>query len=336
MERTKRKFNQYLLLVFNGFSMGAANVIPGVSGGTMAFIMGIYEELIDSIRQCASVNTFRKVLTFKIRDLYKELPWPFLMSISLGVMLAVASLARVLSYALDKYPGFTFSFFFGLIIASILTVVKDVKEWSTSRFLAIAAGAASAYLIVTLVPVETPHTWWNLFLCGIIIICAMILPGISGSFLLLILGQYKYVLDAVNNRQFMVLFWVTAGCVIGLGSFVHLLNWLFKKFHDLTVAVLTGFMIGSLWKLWPWQEQSMVMVKTGQKVFKLDLHLPENAEKLRHVLESNEKVKIKTLITENVFPSNIDTTFWLSVGLAAIGFGIVVAMEKTATKKNKV
>jgi putative membrane protein len=354
MEKIKRNLKQYMQLVFNGFAMGAANVIPGVSGGTMAFILGIYEELIDSIRQFASTNTLKLVLKFKIKELYKTLPWPFLLAVGIGVLVAIASLAKVLSYALDKHPAVTFAFFFGLIIASILTVLKRVKKWSASRVVAMLAGALVAYLIVTLVPVETPHVWWNLFLCGVIIICAMILPGISGSFLLLILGQYKYVLAAVNLlitvpiallrgkampdpdiifSALLTLFWVISGCVIGLGSFVHFLNWLFKKFHDLTVATLIGFMVGSLWKLWPWQEKTEIMVKAGKDIFRLNL--PADSARLQELIASGSKIKIKTLVTENIVPASFDGTFWLAIALAVVGFFMVIIMEKMASGKDE-
>jgi len=328
MEKPKRNFKQYLQLVFNGFAMGTANIIPGVSGGTMAFILGMYEELIDSIRQFASMETVNLAIKFKIKDLYNILPWRFLLAVGIGVLVAIASLSKVLSYALNEHLAITFAFFFGLIIASILTVLKRIKKWSASRIAAIFVGALVAYLIVTLVPVETPHTWWNLFICGAIIICAMILPGISGSFLLLILGQYKYVLDAVNNRQIMILFWVATGCAVGLASFVHLLNWLFKKFHDLTVATLIGFMIGSLWKLWPWQKDSIV--RAGKEV----LTLPADAAKLQE-LTGLGLVKIKVLVRENVFPETINGAFWLAIALAVVGFAMVMIMEKMAMGKDK-
>ena len=358
MEKVKRNIRQYLQLVLNGFAMGAANIIPGVSGGTMAFILGIYEELIDSIRQFASSETFKLVLKFKLKELYKTLPWPFLLAVGIGVLIAIASLAKILTIALDKYPSITFAFFFGLIIASIITVLKRVKKWSPGCIVAMFAGTLIAYLIVTLVPVETPHSWWNLFLCGVIIICAMILPGISGSFLLLILGQYKYVLGAVNIliavptalvrgkvmpepdmifSAALTLFWIITGCIVGLGSFVHLLNWLFKKFHDLTVATLIGFMMGSLWKLWPWQVKTEVMARAGAKI--KTFTLPEGAAKLEKFKVSAEllgkKLKMKTLVTTNELPSTFDKMFWFAIALAVVGFAIVMIMEKMASGRGE-
>jgi len=356
MSKSKRIFKQYLLLVLNGYSMGAANVIPGVSGGTMAFILGIYEELIDSIKQFASVDTFKLIFKLKFKEIYNTLPWAFLLSIGIGVLLAIASLAKFLSYSLDKYPVITFAFFFGLIIASIFSVLKLVKKWSYGRFIALLAGAAFAYIIVTLVPVETPHVWWNIFLCGMIIICAMILPGISGSFLLLILGQYKFILNAVNIvitipllllrgkelpdpdiifNAILTLFWIIAGCIVGLGSFVHFLNWLFKKFHDLTVATLIGFMVGSLWKLWPWQRIDKVMVRAGDKVetFALPNQNIDFEKFQTTALSLGEKFKMKTLVTTNELPQTFDKTFWFAVTFAVVGFALVIIMEKMASGK---
>ncbi len=327
-----RGIKAYLILALDGFAMGSANVIPGVSGGTMAFILGIYEELIDSIRKCASAETIKMLAKLDVKGLSRELPWRFLATVGTGVLVAIATMAKVLSHALDKYPEITFSFFFGLILASIYTVLKRVGKWRGDRVVAIFAGAAVACLVLTLVPVETPHTWWNLFLCGIIVVCAMILPGISGSFLLLILGQYKYVLDAVNERNVMVLAWLVLGCAAGLAGFVHLLNWLFKKSHDLTVATLIGFMAGSLWKLWPWQERTQVLVKSGAEVFKINL--PSDALRLEQALMSDPAATIKTLVTRNVLPDNLDGAFWTALLAAIAGLVIVILMERSATQKD--
>ena len=325
--------------------MGAANVIPGVSGGTMAFILGIYEELIDSIRRFATFDTIKLVLTFKCGKLYETLPWRFLLALGIGVVLAFVSLARFLAFSLEKYPALTFALFFGLVLASIITVLKQVRNWRASRVVAVVLGAIFAYGVVTLVPVETPHEWWNLFLCGIIIICAMILPGISGSFLLLILGQYKFTLAAVNLlvgiplalakggkmpapdavfQAVMTLVWIALGCVIGLGSFSHFLNWLFKKHHDMTVSSLIGFMIGSLWKLWPWQERVEVMAKHAGEVHRLKL--PADSAQLEHLAAAG--AHIKTLVAKNVLPHSFDGALWAAIALAAVGFIVVFLMER--------
>jgi putative membrane protein len=345
----KRKLKDYFKISIFGFSMGAANVIPGVSGGTMAFILGIYEELIDSIRAFASSQALKDLLGFKFKKLYDELPWRFLLALGIGVGIALLTLAKFLSFCLDKHRELTFALFFGLVLASIVTVLKQVKKWGITRYIAITAGALIAFLIVTLVPVETPHVWWNLFLCGIIIICAMILPGISGSFLLLVLGQYKYVLGAVNmlisvpialvkNEKMpepdviysalLTLFWIISGCIIGLGSFSHLLNWLFKKYHDITVATLIGFMIGSLWKLWPWQIITKVVVKLHKEVYELSLPLANPQLEVYKAAGA----KITPVVTKNILPA-LNSTFYYAVLLAATGFAAVIIMEKFAAEK---
>lgn len=300
MIKKRRKIKEYSIIAFFGYLMGAANVIPGVSGGTMAFILGIYEELIESIRKFASINTFKDFFSLNIKKLFSELPWEFLLALGIGVMLALISLARVLAYTLKEHPESTYAAFFGLVLASVFSVTKQIKKWSFASWSALLIAAVTAFLIVNLVPVETPHVWWNLFLCGIIIICAMILPGISGSFLLLILGQYEYVLEAVNECNFAVLFWLGAGCVAGLGSFVHLMNWLFKKFHNVTVATLIGFMLGSLWKLWPWRKT----------------------------------VEIKAR-TENIIPDNFDASFYTALALAFAGFISVYFLENYLADNSK-
>lgn len=349
MEKKERKLPDYAKLSLFGFSMGAANVIPGVSGGTMAFILGIYEELIDSIRAFATVETIKLALTFKFKRLHETLPWRFLLALGIGVIVAFVSLAKFLAFSLENYPSLTFALFFGLVLASILTVLKQVRKWNASCVTAVVIGAIFAFGVVTLVPVETPHVWWNLFLCGMIIICAMILPGISGSFLLLILGQYKYVLGAVNFlvaipialakgkglpapdailQAVMTLIWIALGCIIGLGSFSHFLNWLFKKHHDLTVSALIGFMIGSLWKLWPWQESVEVMVKNAGEVVRL--RLPLDAAKLEQMVASGAKVK--TLVAKNILPPAYDGAFWLAIGLAIAGFVVVFLMERNSAE----
>ncbi|MCP3965701.1 MAG: DUF368 domain-containing protein [Lentisphaerae bacterium] len=329
----KRSIGGYIKLGLAGFAMGVANVIPGVSGGTMAFILGIYEELIESIRKFASVPTFKLAFAFKIKKMYDTLPWRFLLALGIGVLIAFGSAAKLFTKALESYPELTFAFFFGLVLASILTVFKKVKKWQASRYVMLVIGALVAYLIVTLVPVDTPNVWWFSFISGMIVICAMILPGISGSFLLLVLGQYKYVwgsVAAIASRQISMdavstLFWVGSGCIVGIGSFVHLLNWLFRKFHDLTVATLIGFMVGSMWKLWPWKKITLFSVKAQGEL----LHVkPADIEPYQ-----TTGAKIKPIVEQNMMPANFDKMFWYAIGLAVLGFVIVIIMEYVANRK---
>jgi len=233
--------------------MGVANVIPGVSGGTMALILGIYEELIDAIH---SLNLkFLRLLTFlKIREAISSVSWPFLLPVGLGILLATLSLAKALSWLLHNYPVIVWAFFFGLILSSVFTVSRVIKEWRMPTFIAIGLGAVAAYFLFDLVPVATPNAPWFIFLSGFLAICAMILPGVSGAYILVLLGKYHYILEAINNKDFGTILILIAGAFVGLLSFVRVIGWLLKRYHDLTMAILIGLMLGSLRKIWPWKE----------------------------------------------------------------------------------
>jgi putative membrane protein len=232
--------------------MGAADVVPGVSGGTMAFILGIYDELLEAIN-AVDMTFIRRILTFKWREAFEDFPWKFLLAVFLGIMTAVLTLASALHWALEEYPVYVWSFFFGLIVASIFIVRKRVGKWNAINIVAALVATVGAYVLVGLTPSETPHTPLLLFLSGAFAICAMILPGISGAFILVLLGKYAFVLGAVKNFDFVTMALVAAGAVAGLLFFVRLLRWLLKTNHDLVVAILTGFMLGSLRKVWPWK-----------------------------------------------------------------------------------
>lgn len=233
--------------------MGAADVVPGVSGGTMAFILGIYEELIEAIRS-VNIRFIRALISCRFKEALAIVPWKFLLSLVIGILFAVFSLARVLAWLLENKPVFIWSFFFGLILASILTVGRNLERWNLGAMLWAVLGSLGAYVLVGMVPMKTPDTPWFLFLSGAVAICAMILPGISGSFILVLLGKYHFVLAAVNERNLLVLAVVTAGALFGITAFSRLLGWLLKKHHDLTMALLTGLMLGSLRKIWPWKK----------------------------------------------------------------------------------
>jgi len=233
--------------------MGAANVIPGVSGGTMALILGIYEELINAIRSI-NLKFVRLVTQLNIKEALSSVSWPFLLPIGLGVLLATLSLAEVLSWLLDRYPVIVWSFFFGLIISSVITVSRVIKQWRILTIVAIVVGTITAYGLFGVIPVSTPNAPWFIFVSGFIAICAMILPGISGAYILVLLGKYHYILKALNNKDFFTLFIIGAGALVGLISFAQILGWLLKKYHDLTMAILIGLMCGSLRKIWPWKE----------------------------------------------------------------------------------
>jgi putative membrane protein len=247
-----RTLLDYFWISARGFAMGAADVVPGVSGGTMAFILGIYDELLDAIH-AVDMTFIRRILTLKWKEAFTEFPWKFLLSLALGIGAAVLALANALHWALENKPVFIWSFFFGLIIASIVAVRKRVGSWGVVNILAALTAAVGAYILVGLTPSETPHTPLLLFLSGAVAICAMILPGISGAFILVLLGKYTYVLGAVKNFDLLTIVLVGTGAVMGLLAFVRLLRWMLNKNHDLVVAILTGFMLGSLRKVWPWK-----------------------------------------------------------------------------------
>ena len=338
----KRSLTDYVKLSLSGFAIGVANIIPGVSGGTMAFLLGIYEELIDSIRQVASVETIKDIFTLKIKKLLDILPWKFLLALAIGIGLALGSCSKLFTYLVVEQPVPTFAFFLGLVAASVIAVLKKVKKWSISRIIMLVIGAIVAYLLISIVPTDTPNVWWISLLSGMVVICAMILPGISGSLLLLLFGQYKYVWGAVGTiaslgkgvstdvflKAIETVLMMGIGCVAGLGSFVHLLNYLFKKFHDLTVATLIGFMVGSLWKLWPWKVILQYKVKTATEILTI------NAADIAPYRVAGNSIKI--LYDKNIWPTAFDGAFFLALSLLIIGFAIVFVMEYFAGKQEKV
>ena len=247
------KFSRYIVLALRGCAMGMADVVPGVSGGTIAFISGIYEELLDSIRS-VDATALRLLLRFRLAEFWRHINGRFLLPVLLGIAVAIFSLARLMTYLLTNQPIAIWSFFFGLIVASALLVARQIGRWDWRTVLAFAVGAAAAWWITVATPAETPDDWWFVMLSGAIAICAMILPGISGAFILLLLGKYQYIMHAVGEFDIPVIAVFVIGAAAGIISFSHLLSWLLKHWHDVTVAVLMGFMVGSLNKVWPWKE----------------------------------------------------------------------------------
>ena len=247
------KFPRYIVLALKGCAMGMADVVPGVSGGTIAFISGIYEELLDSIRS-VDATALRLLLRFRLAEFWRHINGRFLLPVLLGIAVAIFSLARLMTYLLTNHPIAIWSFFFGLIVASALLVARQIGRWDWRTVLAFAVGAAAAWWITVATPAETPDDWWFVMLSGAIAICAMILPGISGAFILLLLGKYQYIMHAVGEFDIPVIAVFVIGAAAGIISFSHLLSWLLKHWHDVTVAVLMGFMVGSLNKVWPWKE----------------------------------------------------------------------------------
>jgi putative membrane protein len=308
-EQKSRSIKDYLGLLARGYAMGSADVVPGVSGGTMAFILGIYEELIFSIRAGGRKDFWNALLHFRIREALIAINLPFLLAVGGGIILAFLSLAKGLEWLLENKPVFIWSFFFGLVMASVITVARRVKKWGAILVAALTLAAVGAYFLVGAVPAQTPETWLYIFLSGALASCAMILPGISGAFILVLLGKYQFALSAVNNRDLVSLMLLAAGAAVGLVSFAQLLSWLFRKHHDLTVAILTGFMLGSLRKLWPWKEVVATMTDSHGK-------------------------EIPTVI-HNVLPAlqingAFNTEIIIALALAAVGFAAVLLLDRLA------
>ena len=247
------KFSHYLLLTLKGCAMGMADVVPGVSGGTIAFISGIYEELIESIRS-VGVEALRLLARGRLTAFWHHINGSFLLAVLLGVAISIFSLARLMPYLLTHPPIEIWGFFFGVIVASALLVARQVGTWNWRTGLSLAAGIAVAWWITVVSPAETPDDWWFVLLSGAVAICAMILPGISGAFILLLMGKYHYIMQAVGDLNIPVILVFVAGAVSGIIAFSHLLSWLLKHWHDCTIAVLMGFMLGSLNKVWPWKQ----------------------------------------------------------------------------------
>ncbi len=264
--KTKKSF---FGIVLRGMAMGAADVVPGVSGGTIAFITGIYEELIDTI---SGVNlSLLKILKKEgVKAFWNQLNGNFILALFVGIGISIVSLAKVISYLLDAHPILVWSFFFGLVLASIHLVGKQVKKWDIATGIAFIVGAIVAFWITILPPMQQADANWYIFISGVIAICAMILPGISGSFILLLLGSYQSILNAIKEFDITKIVIFAGGCVVGLLSFSHLLKWMFKKFEDITIAVLTGFLLGSLNKLWPWKQTITTFTNSHGKVIPLE------------------------------------------------------------------
>ena len=255
----KALIKSYITLFLKGVAMGAADVIPGVSGGTIAFISGIYEELIYSLNQ---LNFSSLLILFKkgFRAFWLEINGKFLLTLVLGIAISFLSLAKLITFLLLNYPILVWSFFFGLIVASVWLIGKELRPLKFNKILALITGAILAYYITTITPTSGATDMWYLFLCGMIAICAMILPGISGSFILLLVGAYSTVIGAVGNLSsdfsgnYQIVLVVILGSITGLLIFSKGLNWLFNNYRQVTIASMTGFLIGSLNKVWPWKE----------------------------------------------------------------------------------
>ncbi len=301
-----RRFADYVYITLKGVAMGAADVVPGVSGGTIAFISGIYEELITTI------NAIKPSLWTTLRKegykaFWHRLNGNFLLALFAGIFISVFSLAQFLSWLLEHYPILLWSFFFGLVAASLFVVGKAITKWHLATIGTLLLGTTLAYGITILPVHDTTDALPYLFMSGALAVCAMILPGISGAFILVLLGSYKTVLDAVHEYDLKIVATVTAGAIFGLLSFSSLLQWMFRNYRNMTLALLTGFILGSLNKIWPWKEVLKTQTFGGKNLITNDI---------------------------NVWPSAYegDPQLIPAVCLAVIGFSLIFIFEKTAAK----
>lgn len=258
----------YFTFFIKGIAMGAANVIPGVSGGTIALITGIFERLINAIK---SFDTTAIKMLFKgqIAAFIKHTDLLFLISIFAGVGIAIVSLARIFDFLFTNYPVYIWSFFFGLVLASVYFVGKTINQWNPAVVLSFIVGTAIAVAVTFMTPAVENNNFFYLMLCGVVAICSMILPGLSGSFVLILMGNYQLVaIHAINERDFNILLPVLIGMVVGLIAFSHFLSWLLKKYKEQTIALLTGFILGSLSILWPWKKEIYLTLSSGELLLK--------------------------------------------------------------------
>jgi putative membrane protein len=250
--KKNRTPKDFLILFLKGMSMGAADVVPGVSGGTIAFISGIYEELLDSIK--AIPNAALTFLKGKIKDAWNQANAPVMAVLLSGIALSVLTLAGVITHLLEHYPIPVWSFFFGLIVASVWFVGKSMNRFDVQSLILFLLATAGAYLITVATPSTTPEGLPFIFFSGVVAICAMILPGISGSFILLLMGKYHFIMQALKEVNISIIITFALGCLLGILSFARVVSFMFRRYHNATLAVLTGFMLGSLNKVWPWKE----------------------------------------------------------------------------------
>ena len=302
----QRTLKDYLIIGLKGMAMGAADVVPGVSGGTIAFISGIYQELVESISNI-NFSLFKTLTNDGFKAFWKKANANFLVALVTGILISILSVLKLMHYLLENHPVQLWAFFFGLVLASILFVGKQVSKWNALTIFLLLLSAGIAYGLTLLETFSGADGYLFLFFAGAVASCAMILPGISGAFILVLLGAYKLVTEAVHEREFKKIAAIGVGAIIGLLSFSKLLKWLFKNYENATLAVLTGFILGSLNKIWPWKKTLKSEVVNG---------------------------KLIILKEQSVFPHNFDGEAYLltAIILAILGFLTILLLEKIGEK----
>lgn len=304
---------QAIPVYLKGIAMGAADIVPGVSGGTIAFISGIYEELIDSIGAIGP-KTLRILFREGVAAAWRSFNGTFLLTLVLGILTSVFTLSTLISGLLHSHPEMLWSFFFGLIVISAIHIGRQIRQWRSGEIIAIGLGTVIAYGITAIAPAQLPMTPLTVFIAGAIAICAMILPGISGSFILLLLGMYANILGAVKSLDLLILVIFAGGCLTGLLGFTRFLSWLLHHHHGPALALLTGFMIGSLNKVWPWKQTLIYTTSShGDQI---------------------------PLVQQNLMPAQYlastgqDPQLWASIGLMVAGVVVVLVLEQLAKVKS--
>ncbi|KZN64518.1 hypothetical protein N473_14430 [Pseudoalteromonas luteoviolacea CPMOR-1] len=302
----------YIWLFFKGAGMGAADLVPGVSGGTVAFITGIYARLLAAIKS-VDVAVLKMVLKGQIKDAWSHIDGNFLLAVFGGLFTSALSLSKIIAYLLENHQTFVWSFFFGLIIASFVYIAKQVERWQVQHIVSCLVGVAVAVMITSLSPAEAQAQPWFYFIAGSIAICAMILPGISGSFILLLLGMYGHVLTALNDREVFLIGLFLLGCICGLMVFSRFLSWLLARYEQVTFALLAGFLVGSLNMLWPWKKVVSTYV--------------------------NSSGIEKPLMQKNISPMEFtqltgqDAQLAICIALAVFGLVLILALDKLSHQK---
>jgi len=310
----KKKLSEMMLVVLKGIGMGAANVIPGVSGGTIALITGIFERLINALKSF-DASAIKLLFKGKINELIKHIDFYFLVAVFTGMLISIFSLARIFEYLFANYPVYIWAYFFGLILASVYFVGKTIEKWRLSVVITFIIGTAIAVILSFLNPAVQNDSFFYLIICGVVAICSMILPGLSGSFILVLMGNYELVMiHAINDFNLKIIIPVGIGAVVGLIAFSHFLSWILKKYKDQTIAILTGFILGSLSVIWPWKNAIYRTNEFGE-----------------FILKKGEKIVQGYKLC---IPDNMNTDVLFALLFMILGIVSIILIEKLASTKN--
>lgn len=314
------------LIAVKGFAMGAANVIPGVSGGTIALLTGIFNELIEALNAVLSPSSWKLVLQGKFKEFWKNIHGTFLLCLAAGVLVSVFSLARVMEYVLAYHPIQTWAFFFGLIIVSAVYMLCDIKKWKAADCLWLGFGIILGAVICLLSPTQTTDATWFILVCGAIAICTMILPGISGSFILVLLGKYEFIMNALSELNWPVLFVFALGCLLGLAAFSKFLHWLIGHYERPTLITLIGFTLGSLVKVWPWSDKASLLTAQLMRGGQTAEQAEAQVNALAQTLPESSGLNLSSVAT--IDPQTGSAILWMVLGAI-----LVIALEWVSHRK---